>query len=152
MPLEENKEDKSMQEKRSLKKIYKHGEGGQNVGVVDSETDLMTYVSTDEDLVTRETITKNITMEEIRDVVDAKNGEDDDDNDEPETSPTIKEALAVQKKLHFLECDGNIDSVHLRKMELLEFKLVEIYIRKAKQITILNFSKNNDLKSESRTA
>ena len=102
MPLEENKEDKSMQEKRSLKKIYKHGEGGQNVGVVDSETDLMTYVSTDEDLVTRETITKNITMEEIRDVVDAKNGEDDDDNDEPETSSTIKEALAVQKKTAFL--------------------------------------------------
>ena len=50
-------------------------------GVVDSETDLMTYVSTDEDLVTRETVTEDTIMAEIRDVVEAVEDADTDGED-----------------------------------------------------------------------
>ena len=115
-------------------------------GVVDSETDLMVYVSTDKDLVTREAVTEDTIMTEIRDVVEAvedaaTDGEDDDD-DEPEPPPTLREALAMLKKLqHFLECDSSIDSLHLRNLEHLESTLIEKCIRKAKQTTILNFLK-----------
>ena len=70
--------------------------------MVDSETNLMAYVSTDEDLVTRKTVTEDTMMTEIRDVVQAvedaaTEGEDDDDDDEPEPPPTLREALAILK-------------------------------------------------------
>ena len=113
-------------------------------GVVDSETDLIAYVSTDNDLVTRKTVTEDTIMTQIRDVVEAvedvaTDGEDDDDDEPP---PTLREALAMLKKLqHFLECDSSIGSLHLRNLEYLESKLVEKCIRKAKQTTILNFLK-----------
>ena len=114
--------------------------------MVDSETDLVAYVSTDEDLVTRETITEDTIMTEIRDMVEAvedaaTHGEDDGD-DEPEPPRTLREALAMLKKMqHFLECDSSIDSLHLRNLEHLESKLVEKRIRKAKPTAILNFLK-----------
>ena len=107
-------------------------------GVVDSETNLIAYVSTDKDLVTRETVTEDTIMTEIRDVVEAvedatTDGEDDDD-DEPEPPPTLREALAMLKTLqHFLECDS-------RNLKYLESKLVEILYKKSKANNDLEFS------------
>ena len=142
---ETDMEDEPMQEQQQFEEEYiETWRRLAECGVVDSETDLMAYLSTDEDLVTRETITEDTIMEEITDVVDAvqdvaTDGENEDD-DEPEPPPTLKEALAMLKKLQlFLECDSSIDSINLRNMELLESKLVEKCIGKAKQTKISDF-------------
>ena len=71
--------------------------------MVDSETDLIANVSTDKDLVTRETVTEDTIMTQIRDVVEAvedaaTDEEDDDDDDDDEPPPTLREALAMLKK------------------------------------------------------
>lgn len=115
-------------------------------GLVDPEMNLPFYVSIDEDLVVRQTITEENIMEGIRDVSDATEDlaadEEDDDDNEPEPPPSLKEAMTMVKRLqHFLECDSSIGCIHLRNMELLESQLVDKCIRKAKQTTILDFWK-----------
>ena len=143
----ENTEDEPMQEQQQCEEEdIETWRRLAECGVVDSETDLIAYVSIDKDLVTRETVTENTIMTEIRDMVeaveDAAMDEQDNDHDEPEPPPTLREALAIPKKLqHFLECDSSIGSLHLRNLKYLESKLVKKCVRKAKQTAIFNFLK-----------
>ena len=65
-------EDEPMQEKQQCEEEdIETWRRLEECGAVDSETHLMAYVSTDEDLVTRETVTEDTIMTEIRDVVEA---------------------------------------------------------------------------------
>ena len=107
----EDTEDEPMQEQQQFVEDTETWRRLSECRVVDSETDLMAYVSTDEDLVTRETITEDTIMTEIRDMVEAveyaaTNGEDDD---EPEPPSTLREALSMLNKLQqLLECNSSL--------------------------------------------